>query len=240
MNGTGDPFVPNEDRAKDGGGAVATGQNVPAERAEPHANPPRPTETEQNVTPHAATPESQAHPKSQANPEDQAKPEDQTKPNGENEAALNARIAQLEAEVATLKDQALRSVAEAQNVQKRARAQIEQERKFAAEALLRDLIPVLDNFDRSLAAVEKGASLDSVVGGLRTVDKQLRTTLERAGLKRVESVGAPFDPAHHEAIVTHESLEHPDNTVLDEIEAGYVLNERLLRPARVRVSKRPD
>lgn len=154
--------------------------------------------------------------------------------------AQAARIAELEAEVAGLRDQALRSVAEAQNVQKRARMQMDQERKFATEGLLRDLIPILDNFDRSLAAVEKGASLESVVGGLRTVDKQLRSVLERAGLKRVGSVGMAFDPAHHEAIVTHETEDHPEDTVLDEIEAGYVLHERVLRPARVRVSKRPE
>jgi molecular chaperone GrpE len=153
--------------------------------------------------------------------------------------AMRDHIAELSAELDHLKDQNLRAVAEAQNVQRRLRQQMELDRKYAAEPLARELIPALDNLARSLAAAEKGASLEALLNGVRTVERQLLKALEGVGVQRVSSVGQMFDPEIHEALATVETADLPADTVTDELEAGYVLHDRLLRPARVRVSVEP-
>lgn len=164
-----------------------------------------------------------------------ATPEQEQPQTDPNEAV----IAALQAENASLKDAVLRTMAEAQNVQRRIRQQADNERKFAVEPLARELIPVLDNLGRTLQAVESGASVTNLVDGVKAIEKQLAKALESAGLKRVDAVGKRFDPHIHEAIATLETPDHPDETVVNEIEPGYVLHERVIRPARVRVTKRP-
>lgn len=149
-------------------------------------------------------------------------------------------IAALQMELESQKDQMLRAMAEAQTIQRRLRTQMEQDRKYAAEPLARELVVALDNFTRSIKAAEAGASAEAILDGVRSIESQIRKALESVGVKKVESVGQVFNPEVHEAIVTHETDEHPDETVLDEIEAGYVIHDRVLRPARVRVSKQPE
>lgn len=148
-------------------------------------------------------------------------------------------ITNLAAERDQLKDQLLRVMAEAQNVQRRLRQQMEEDRKYSAQPLVERLLPVLDNFERSLAAAEKGASLESLVEGLKSIDKQLRSALESVKVQRIDAVGKTYDPTYHEALLTHETDEHPEETVTDEIEPGYTLHERVVRPAKVRVAKKP-
>ncbi|ARU40868.1 nucleotide exchange factor GrpE [Armatimonadetes bacterium Uphvl-Ar1] len=149
-------------------------------------------------------------------------------------------IAKLNAALEATKEEMLRQLAEAQNIQRRLRSQIEQDRKYAVESLVRDLVPVLDNFERSLNAAEGGASPEAVIDGIRAMQKSLVRVLEPVGLVRVSSVGEPFDPEKHEALAMVETEDVPPDTVTDEIEPGYVLADRLIRPARVRVSKAPE
>ncbi|QYK53993.1 MAG: nucleotide exchange factor GrpE [Fimbriimonadaceae bacterium] len=149
-------------------------------------------------------------------------------------------VAKLKAEVAALNDALMRTMAESQNIQRRLRNQMEQDRKYANESLMKEMIPVLDNFDRSIAAAQRGASPEAVIDGVVAVDKSLRRALEQFGLTRLEVVGKPFDPAIHEAIVAVETTEITPDTVTDELEAGYILADRVVRPARVRVSKAPE
>ncbi|MBX3110489.1 MAG: nucleotide exchange factor GrpE [Fimbriimonadaceae bacterium] len=149
-------------------------------------------------------------------------------------------VAALTAERDKLREQLVYTMAEAQNVQKRLRQNFEQDKKYATEGLVRDLVPVLDNFERSLAAFEKGASAESLLDGVRAVHKQLLKALESGGVLRVPSTGEAFDPSVHEALVVTETDEHPDGTVLDELESGYLLHDRVVRPARVRVSQKPS
>lgn len=149
-------------------------------------------------------------------------------------------IAKLKAEVAALNDALMRTMAESQNIQRRLRNQMEQDRKYANESLMKEMIPVLDNFDRSIAAAQRGASPEAVIDGVVAVDKSLRRALEQFGLTRLEVVGKPFDPVIHEAIVAVETTEIAPDTVTDELEAGYILADRVVRPARVRVSKAPE
>jgi len=149
-------------------------------------------------------------------------------------------IAILKDEVTRTKDEMLRQLAEAQNIQRRLRQQMDQDRKYAIEGLVRELVPVLDNFDRSLAAAEQGASPESVIDGIRAMQKSLQRALEPVGLVRVAAIGQVFDPEMHEALATVETTEVAPDMVTDEIEPGYMIADRVIRPARVRVSKAPE
>ncbi len=135
-------------------------------------------------------------------------------------------------------DQMLRTMADFQNFKKRVQVESEQLRSFATERLVTQLLPVLDNFERTIAAFEAGATIDSVVGGIKAVDRQIRSVLEAHNVARIPSHGEPFNPDVHEAIATEISEEHPEGTVLNEIEAGYKMADKVIRPARVKVSKK--
>jgi len=148
-------------------------------------------------------------------------------------------IAELERERNELKDQLLRSLADLPNFRKRAQAEKDDIRRYATEELARNLLPVLDNFERTLAAADAGASQESLREGVQLVDRQLRSALEGVRLTRIHAVGMPFDPERHEAVATVDDPSVPDGTVVDEIEAGYQMAERVIRPARVRVARKP-
>lgn len=150
---------------------------------------------------------------------------------------LEAELERIAGEKDALHEQLLRTMADMQNYKRR----VEQDRQAlqlrATESLLNDLLPVLDSFDRTLAAAQKGASLESMVEGIMGVDRQLRTTLEARRLSRVATVGHKFDENVHEAILVDPDSEAPEGTIVDELEAGYRLGDIVLRPARVKVSK---
>ncbi|MCX7799409.1 MAG: nucleotide exchange factor GrpE [Fimbriimonadales bacterium] len=152
---------------------------------------------------------------------------------------LAAELARAKQENQELKDQLLRTMADLQNVRKRHAQEKHALQKLAAEDLIVALLPVLDNFERTLAAIESGASLESIVEGIRAVDRQLRATLEARHLVRIPAVGAAFDESVHEAVVTQPTEEVPAGTITDELEAGYMLGEKVIRPAKVRVAKAP-
>ena len=137
-------------------------------------------------------------------------------------------------------DRLLRALAETENVRRRAQRDREDYVKYASESLLRDLIPVLDNFDRALAAARAAGEAPSVVNGVELIQRELLRVLERAGLARYSAVGERFDPTRHEAIARVVSVEAPPDTVVIETAAGYLLHGRVLRPALVAVAAAPD
>ena len=137
------------------------------------------------------------------------------------------------------KDLYLRTLAEFQNFRKRAHQEKADLQKMATQDLARDLLSVLDNFERTLAAAEAGATLDALVEGVKAVDRQLRATLTQRHVTRIESIGKPFDPEIHEPIGTDVTAEVPEDTVTVEVEPGYRMGDKILRPARVRVAKKP-
>ncbi len=139
--------------------------------------------------------------------------------------------APLAEEVAMLKDALLRTRAEMDNLQKRAERELEKSRKFAVEGLLKDLVPVIDTLDQGL----ENASGDAE--GLKLTRKLLVDTLARHGLDILDPLGEPFDPQWHEAMSLQPSAEHEPDTVLMVLQRGYRLHERLVRPARVIVSR---
>jgi len=105
--------------------------------------------------------------------------------------------------------------------------------------LIIDLLPVLDNFERAIAGAEKSASPESILEGVRAIDRQFRSVLDSQKVQKVDSVGLPFDPEHHDALALVESTEPEEGTGLEEVESGYRIGDRVIRPARVRVSKKP-
>lgn len=151
---------------------------------------------------------------------------------------LRAALQQAQDDRDRANDQLLRTMADFQNFRKRVLQENEQMKAFATERLVTQLLPVLDNFERALASYEGGANVESVMGGIRAVDRQIRMILEGQKVERIPAEGQAFDPDYHEAIATEHSDVHPEGTVLGEIEAGYKMADKVIRPARVKVSKK--
>lgn len=140
-------------------------------------------------------------------------------------------------EVAKLRDQLLRTAADFDNYRKRTRREVDDAQRRGRESALKDLLPVFDNLERAAGHAEGAPDVKSVADGLRIVLKQFGDTLEKMGIKRVPTVGTPFDPAVHEAIHHLESPEHPAGVVMAEVQPGYSMGDHLVRAAMVVVSK---
>ncbi|MEP7122329.1 MAG: nucleotide exchange factor GrpE [Byssovorax sp.] len=144
-----------------------------------------------------------------------------------------------QAEIARLRDQLLRTAADFDNFRKRARREQEDATRRGRETTIKDLLPIFDNLERATAHAESAADAKAVSDGLRMVTKQFVDTLDRMGIKRVATVGQPFDPSRHEAIQHLESKDHPAGTIVAEVQGGYLIGDFLVRPAMVVVSKGP-
>ena len=138
-------------------------------------------------------------------------------------------------------DRLVRTTADFDNFKKRAAREKQEAIKFANEALLKKLIPVLDHFDMALAAVQPGqdAAAQSLQKGISMVYQQLRGALAEAGLEEVDAEGKPFDPNLHEAVSQRETIDMPEGQVVQQLRKGYKLRERLLRAASVITAKQP-
>lgn len=172
------------------------------------------------------------------NPQNSATDNEGQARTGSAEPGLEEQLAAALDERDRMRDQILRAMAEVQNQRKRLANEREAMRQFILEELMSGMIPVLDNLERSLAAAQAGASLESLQEGVRGVEKQFRTVLESFHVRRIEAKGQPFDPNLHEAVGTVETAELPEGTVVEEIETGYTIREGVLRPAKVQVAKR--
>lgn len=148
------------------------------------------------------------------------------------------QVEALRQELAETREQALRTAAEAQNIRRRAEIDAENARKFAIERFARDLLPVVDNLERALASVDtKDESMAAVLEGVELTHRSFTDMLERHNLKVINPEGEPFDPQLHEAISMVESPDAEPNSVIQVVQKGYTLNDRLLRAAMVVVSK---
>jgi len=136
-------------------------------------------------------------------------------------------------------DRLLRNTADFENFKKRAARERQDAIKYANESLMQKLIPVLDNFEAALAAVQSSnvENSGSLLTGVNMIHQQLKAALTEAGLEEVEAHGKPFDPNFHEAVSQAESEEHPEGHVMQQLRRGYRLRDRLLRPATVIVAK---
>lgn len=152
------------------------------------------------------------------------------------------RIAELEAEVAKLKDAYIRAHADMENLRKRTAAELEQKLKYAQQPLASAILPVADNLRRALGAVPQGEAaaddaIRNLIVGLEMTEKELLDALARNQVKPVPGVGAPFDPHLHQAVQEVEDPEVPTGTVVQVFQTGYQIHDRLLRAAMVVVSK---
>jgi molecular chaperone GrpE len=158
------------------------------------------------------------------------------------QADPNARIAELEAEIARLKDQALRALADQENTRRRAQREIEDNSKYAISNFARDMLPVGDNLQRALETITSDAraadpALAKFAEGVELTERELLNILERNGIKRVDPVGQPFDHNFHQAVMQVENSAQPPGTVVQVFQPGYTIHGRLLRPAMVTVAK---
>jgi molecular chaperone GrpE len=160
-----------------------------------------------------------------------------------NEAARNepTDVAALEAENASLRDRMLRALADAENTRRRAERTAEGVRQYAISDFARELLAIADNLQRSIAAAENRAPErnqdDALVEGVRATLRMLEHTLQRFGVRKMQPLGTPFDPALHEAMMEVDDRSQPPGTVARVDEDGYMIHDRLLRPARVAVTK---
>ena len=148
------------------------------------------------------------------------------------------KIASLEKESRENYDRYLRATAEFENYKKRTARETEDFRKYANETLLRELLPVVDNLERAILSAEtNGAGSGSIVEGVDLTLKEILRIFEKFGVTPIDCLEKPFDPTYHQAVLQEESDRLPDNTVLKEFQKGYLITDRLLRPAMVVVSK---
>jgi molecular chaperone GrpE len=151
-------------------------------------------------------------------------------------AALSAERDQLAAEKADLKDRLLRALADFDNFRRRAERDRSEYVQFAAMEIIRDLIPILDDFQR---AMKVETADKEYAKGIELIEQRLFETLKKAGLEPIEAAGKQFDPNLHQAVDRVQSEELPDQTVLQEYQSGYNFKGKLLRPAMVKVAVKP-
>lgn len=162
---------------------------------------------------------------------------DAAEPAAAESAAEPSPTEQLEAEVARLKERLLRTAADFDNFRKRSRKDIADAEHRVQEDLLRSLLPTFDNLERAVAHAGSAADLTALTEGLKMVMRQFQDTLGGLGIERVATQGKPFDPAEHEAVQHVASNEVPPGAVVQELQAGYRWQGRLMRPALVVVAK---
>ena len=152
---------------------------------------------------------------------------------------MKKKLEEKEKEAKENYDRFLRLAADLENYKKRAAREKEDYIKFANEDLMKAILPFVDNLERAVNHAEKVSDTGVMIEGVRLTIQQVLQALNKFGLSSFESVGKPFDPAMHEAMLVVETDQHEPNQVLEEFQKGYLLNDRLLRPATVSVSKLP-
>jgi molecular chaperone GrpE len=152
---------------------------------------------------------------------------------GAESSSVEADVAQLQAEIADLRDRSVRTLADFENYRRRSDREREDLKRFAIADVLRDMLPVVDNLERALAA---GGTVEDLKLGVDLTLRHFRDLLRQRGIGEVRAAGEPFDPAVHEAVAREEDPGVTVPTVTVELQRGYTLNGRLLRPALVKVA----
>jgi molecular chaperone GrpE len=153
--------------------------------------------------------------------------------------ALTARLGEALLQAEAYRDQALRAQAEAENTRRRASRDVESAHKYALEKFVADLLPVLDSLEKSVEVAGATTGSESIGEGVELSLKLFLTVLQKHGIERIDPVGEPFDPQKHEALAMVPSQHAEPNSVLEVMQRGYLLNGRLVRAAKVIVSKAP-
>lgn len=151
----------------------------------------------------------------------------------------DAQVQQLMAANAELAEQVKRVSAEFQNFRRRQEEEARRVKVRIQEDTIRSMLPILDNLERMLKAVDQGSegAYEALLKGVELIEKDVKKIFEEHGLAPIEAVGQLFDPALHEAVMMQETDEVPDQTILQELQKGYTLNDRVLRPSMVQVAR---
>jgi molecular chaperone GrpE len=167
---------------------------------------------------------------------------------------LSADVDELQAEVERLRseleeekkrtkeahDQKLRALADFTNYKRRTQEECARTSQFATQEFILKILPVIDNFERAIESAEKSESFDSLIGGVKLTLRQLEDILEKEGITPIEAVGHEFDPMLHEAVMRVETDHFPENTIVEELQTGYMQQDRVIRPTKVKVAVSPD
>ena len=163
---------------------------------------------------------------------------------GAPELAEHDRVAELERQLEEANSKALYAAAEIQNVRRRLEQEKQQASAYAQQAFARDMLAIKDHLERALVAVTDELRDDKVasqfLAGIESTARELEQVFARHGISRIQSVGEPLDPHRHQAMMEIPSSEAAPGTIVEEMQAGYMLKDRLLRPALVAVAKQPD
>lgn len=167
----------------------------------------------------------------------ESEPEEKEAPGEEKELTPDQEMARMQQEVEQANDMMLRLAAELDNYKKRVAKERESLIRYAAQDVLQELISVLDNFERAIESADKSKDFVSFLEGVKMIYKNMYDVMGRKGLVRIDAVGETFDPNVHEAVMQVTSEEHPENVVVEELQKGYMLHDRVIRPSMVVVSK---
>jgi len=151
--------------------------------------------------------------------------------------ALQANLDDARTQIEDLKKQLAYAHAEFQNFRRRKDDEQRDLAKFANSEIINGLLPILDNFERALQAAEQTRNFDALIGGISGTSKQVNSFLQKYGVTPIEALGKEFDPKFHEAIGHCDDPNYPANTVAEEVQRGYLMHDRVLRPALVRVAQ---
>ena len=163
---------------------------------------------------------------------------------GSPELAEHDRVAELESQLEEAKSKALYAAAEIQNVRRRLEQEKQQASAYAASQFARDMLAIKDHLERALAAVNEELRSDKVasqfLAGIEATARELESAFAKNGITRIKSIGEPLDPHRHQAMMEIPSDQAEPGTIVEEMQPGYMLKDRLLRPALVAVAKKPD
>ncbi|MSR32557.1 MAG: nucleotide exchange factor GrpE [Gemmataceae bacterium] len=170
---------------------------------------------------------------------EEAAPGEQTPTGGEELAALKAQLLDAEKNRDEFLSLVKATRADFENYQKRAQREQAQEKRFAHAGLAADILSALDNLDRAMEAAKKAGDQGPLVQGVTMVSSQFLEMFRRHGVEKMKAEGSPFDPNQHQAVLEIPTNDQPPSTVVQVLENGYTIHDRVLRPARVAVSKAP-
>ncbi|MBI4340995.1 MAG: nucleotide exchange factor GrpE [Candidatus Omnitrophica bacterium] len=160
------------------------------------------------------------------------------KPDGQPHQKPEDPLKRLQAQAEQAKDQYLRTLADLDNTRKRLQKEKEESVRYASESMVRELLPIIDSLDQALVAVDKQSDPQAVIKGIHLIYRQLLGVLQKEGVKRIPTVGERFDPHRHEAVAHVDATDgQADETVTDEVQVGYTMHGKVIRPAMVKVAR---
>ena len=151
--------------------------------------------------------------------------------------ALIEQIDKLQEELKQANGLYLRALAELDNTRKRAVREREEYIKFASLPLIKKLLAVIDDLDRAISMFEPGQNPEALLKGVEMIKSRMKEIVEQEGAQAVNALGQPFDPQYHQPLAVEENSNYPENTVIEELQKGYVMHDRVIRPSLVKVSK---